>query len=80
MVRRRRSAPVVVGDDVSEAPGDGRGHAGMQRDAGKTRGCSRSSFSSWSGKEAGLEDVRASVTFGRQWSGRLAAQRDDQRT
>jgi hypothetical protein len=80
MVRRRRCAPVVVGDNVSEAPGDGRVHDRMQRDAGKTRGCSRLSFSSWSGKEAGLEDLRASVTFGHQWSGQLAAQRADQRT
>jgi hypothetical protein len=44
------------------------------RDTGKTRECSRSPIASWSGKEAGLEELRASATFG--WDGCVVSLRN----
>jgi hypothetical protein len=57
----------VDGVGALMVPRQRRGYDGEQRDAGETRECSRSPIASWSGKEAGLEELRASATFG--WDG-----------
>jgi hypothetical protein len=54
---------MVDGGDDFGVPGDRGEVDGVQCDAGKTRECSRSLISSWSGKEEGLAELRVSVSF-----------------
>jgi hypothetical protein len=60
----RCCAPAGVYGGAPVRSGDVEVVNGVQRDTGKTRGCSRSSIASWSNEEARPEEARAAGALG----------------
>jgi hypothetical protein len=67
---------VVDRGDAPARSGDVQVAEGVRHDTGKMMGCSSSSVVSCEDAERPLEELQTTVTSGRGWSGRFAAQSD----